>query len=76
MYFEPQLINPPTWSIDIDIKKDNIFLKSFEQFGGLGLFSLATCSKLLNNRLCQLSSISFFFERVNKGELNMVNIKY
>ena len=54
-------------------------MKSFEQFRGLrqssSPFNLRNLLKLLNNQLFQVSSVSFF-ERVNKGELNMVNINY
>ena len=37
--FESQLINPTNVVQLIDISKDNIFVKSFEQFGGMGLNS-------------------------------------
>ena len=37
--FEPQVINPTKLGQLIDISKGNIFLKSFERFGGLGLRS-------------------------------------
>ena len=37
--FESQLISPTNVVQLIDISKDNIFVKSFEQFGGMGLNS-------------------------------------
>ena len=40
------------------------------------LFNLATCSnQLLDNKLCQDSSkYSIFYEKVNKGQLKIVNV--
>ena len=61
----------------IDINKNNIFLKSFERFGGVGIiykpFSIWEPAPIFKNQVCQVSSV-LFFERVNKKELN--NGKY
>ena len=50
----------------IDKRKDNIFLKSFEQFGDwsyvLDPFQFSNLLQFLNNYLCQVSSISFFLK--------------
>ena len=69
-----------TWPL-IDINKGNNFQEFFEQFGGLGLssrsFLIYNLLQLLNNQLCQDSSLgSSFFEKVYKGRLKMVNVNY
>ena len=69
-----------TWPL-IDINKGNNFQEFFEQFGGLGLssrsFLIYNLLQLLNNQLCQDSSLgSSFFEKVYKGHLKMVNVNY
>ena len=38
-------------------------------------FNLANCSNY-NNKLCQDSSVSFFFGKVNKGHLKLVHVNY
>ena len=39
-------------------------------------FQFSNMLQLLNNQLCQDSSISFFFEKVNKEHLKTVNVNY
>ena len=46
-------------------------MKYFESF--LKSFQLSNQLQLFRNQLCQVSSV-LFLERVNKGELKMVNI--
>ena len=53
----------------IDISKGSNFQESFEQLAGLGLSSsffsrtFSILFQLLNNQLCQDSSVSFFLKR-------------
>ena len=71
----------------IDVNKGNNFPESFEQFGGLGGQGGGGRGKfqvLLNLAICTDSSITsyvdfsvlFFFEKVNKEHLKMVNVNY
>ena len=68
----------------IDIRIGNIFLKSFERFGILGLtrakfqalFNVATCSNYAITNYVKFPVFHFFFERVNEGELKVLDIKY
>ena len=64
-----------TWSVD-RCKQGQYFSEIFWVIQKIrakfqALLNLATCFNL--NQLCQVSSVTFF-ERMNKGELKMVNI--
>ena len=75
-----------TWPL-IDINKGNNFQEFFEQFGGLGqssfqfrsfskvFFSLANCSNYSITNYVKIP-VFHFFEKVNKGQLKMVNVNY
>ena len=56
----------------VDVSRGNDFRESFKQFGGLvlvpGLFQFSNPLQLLNNQLCQDSTISFF----RKGEYGTI----
>ena len=77
--FEPQLDNSPNLVL-IDISKHNNFEESYEQFWWTRakfqvLFNLATCSNhSITN--CVKIPVFPFFEKVNKGQLKMVNVNY
>ena len=75
--FEPQLIKFPNLANSYNNR--NNFQECFEDFGRLGLssrsISIQQPAQLLKNQLCQDSSVSIF-EKVNKGQLKMVNLNY
>ena len=69
--FEPQLIKSPNLVL-IDISKHSNFVESYEQFWR----TRAKFQVLFN--LTNYVKISVFpvFEKVNKGQLKMVNVNY
>ena len=77
--FEPQLIKAPNLSID-RYKQDKKFSRMFWAIWTTGakfqaLFNFATCSNYSITNYVKFP-VFHFFERVNKGELKMVNINY
>ena len=71
--FEPPLIKSPGQLIGIS--KDNIFLKSFERFGGLGLSCKSFSIYPLLQLLVKIPGFHFF-KNGNKGQLKVVNVNY
>ena len=64
----------------IDINKEKRFrnhLNNLEDWGRVpGPFRFSNLHQFLNSQLCQDSSVSFFFEKVNEGHLKTVNVNY
>ena len=60
----------------MDVSKGNSFQEFFEQFGGLVLFSLAARSNYSMANYVKIPVFHFFFEEVNKGQLNVVSVNY
>ena len=65
----------------IDVNKGNNFHESFEQFKGLGLSSgsfskFSNLLQLLNDQLCQDSSVSFFWKGEWETFKKNLNVNY
>ena len=64
----------------MEVNKVNIFLKSFKQFGEVGLssrlFSIYQSAPITEEPIMSSFQCLIFFERVNKGEPKMVNLIY
>ena len=73
--FEPQLINSQTLPIDRYKQRNIVFRNLLHNFKDWGFSNLATCSNYSITSYVKIS-VFHFFEKVNKGQLKLVNVNH